>query len=304
MDTAMYLSRLGLPPSLLGSAPSLDLLCQLQQAHLATIPFENLSVHIPVNSDSPDDRIPLRKGPLPVLSLDSLFQKLILSKRGGFCFELNTLFHALLEAFGFTATLSPAFGSTDTGFKSFIGHVVILVLLPQDKSWWMVDVGWGGGGSTCPLKQEEGLEGRGLGGEKFRIQSIEDDLNCLQGNWVVERFEDDEWEQMCRFGNHCTASDLEETCYLASTSPVRGQPRGIGMYLSDGVGGRITFYASGKDPVDGVFLENETVPVGVFSRWRLDSATDQFNCVKVERIEVSTLSSSKTVWLTEFGIEI
>ncbi|KAJ3021329.1 UNVERIFIED_CONTAM: hypothetical protein HDU68_009675 [Siphonaria sp. JEL0065] len=111
-------------------------------------------------------------------------------------------------------------------------------------------------------------------------------------------------ENMCRFGVPCLLKDLEETCRLASTSPVRGQPRSIGMYLSDGEGGRITFYASGNDPVDGTFIENETVPFGVFSRWKLNESAPEFECTKVERVEVSGMAACKELWKREFGVEV
>jgi N-hydroxyarylamine O-acetyltransferase len=78
-----YLQRLGVNAE---GGPSLALLQQLQRAHVQTIPYENLDV--------------LAGGGI---SLDpaSLFRKVIAGRRGGYCFELNTLFGWLLRQIGF-----------------------------------------------------------------------------------------------------------------------------------------------------------------------------------------------------------
>src|SRR5882672_5747193 len=51
-----------------------------------TVPFENLSV---------------RRGEAIVLEESRLFEKIVLRRRGGFCYELNGLFAALLRTLGF-----------------------------------------------------------------------------------------------------------------------------------------------------------------------------------------------------------
>src|SRR4051812_18379593 len=83
MDVDRYLERIGYRGP---TAPSLEALRQLHLAHLTTVPFENLSV---------------RSGELIVLDPERLFEKIVLRRRGGFCYELNGLFAALLDVFGF-----------------------------------------------------------------------------------------------------------------------------------------------------------------------------------------------------------
>jgi len=61
--------------------------------HLLAVPFENLSIH--------------RREPI-VLSDDALFEKIVQRRRGGFCYELNGLFAALLRALGFNVTMLSA----------------------------------------------------------------------------------------------------------------------------------------------------------------------------------------------------
>src|ERR1039457_559684 len=70
-----------------------DTLRGLHLAHLYTVPFENLDIH-------------LGRG----LSLDeaALFDKVVTRGRGGFCYELNGLFCALLRDLGFRVTMLSA----------------------------------------------------------------------------------------------------------------------------------------------------------------------------------------------------
>ena len=80
---ATYLKRLGisLPDQL--SSGFLD---KLIQTHLYKIPFENLDLikdHKVISTD-----------------LETVYQKIVLGNRGGYCFELNALFLGLLRGLG------------------------------------------------------------------------------------------------------------------------------------------------------------------------------------------------------------
>jgi N-hydroxyarylamine O-acetyltransferase len=66
-------------------APASETLRELHVAHLLTVPFENLSVHA---------RQPI------ALDDNTLFEKIVKRRRGGFCYEANGLFAALLRALG------------------------------------------------------------------------------------------------------------------------------------------------------------------------------------------------------------
>lgn len=91
-----YLVRIGHPepnPEDASSANNnygLGLLASLQRQHLASVPFENLSVHY-----SPNDY---------TVSLDpeEVYAKIVTRRRGGYCMENNLLFGILLRSFGFT----------------------------------------------------------------------------------------------------------------------------------------------------------------------------------------------------------
>lgn len=68
----------------------LGLLASLQRQHLASVPFENLSVHYSANDH--------------IVSLDpeEVYAKIVTRRRGGYCMENNLLFGILLRSFGFT----------------------------------------------------------------------------------------------------------------------------------------------------------------------------------------------------------
>lgn len=107
--------------------PSLNTLKNLQKAHVLTVPFENLDIHI----GKPID-----------LSKEGLIEKIIFQKRGGFCFELNGLFCELLTELGFDAQLIAArVYSRDNGYGLPMDHATILVHLDQIN--YLVDVGYG-----------------------------------------------------------------------------------------------------------------------------------------------------------------
>lgn len=103
-------------------------LAQLQEAHLLNVPFENLSIHY----GQPID-----------LSVDKLYQKVVLQKRGGFCYELNTLFSQLLNSLGFKTQLvsGRVYSNDKEAYGPEFDHLTILVHLP-DKSY-ITDVGFG-----------------------------------------------------------------------------------------------------------------------------------------------------------------
>jgi len=117
-----YLQRIGV------SRPAhadLDALRVLQRAHLGTVPFENLSIHL-------GERIRLDE--------PALLNKIVQRRRGGFCYELNGAFALLLTDLGYRVTLHSArtWGGTRYGFP--FDHLALVVDLGAP---WLVDVGFG-----------------------------------------------------------------------------------------------------------------------------------------------------------------
>ncbi|WP_339253973.1 arylamine N-acetyltransferase [Sporosarcina sp. FSL W8-0480] len=106
--------------------PSLNNLKELQFLHMTNIPFENLDV--------------IRKVPI-YLNLNTIYEKIVTRMRGGYCYELNGLFHWLLVKLGYDATLVAATVFRPNGkWAKPETHAAILVHLDET---YLVDVGFG-----------------------------------------------------------------------------------------------------------------------------------------------------------------
>ncbi|TXS57666.1 arylamine N-acetyltransferase family protein [Streptomyces sp. t39] len=121
-----YLARIGAVRPRRADA---DALRELQHRHLLAVPFENLSVHL---------------GEEVVLSEDRLVAKVVDAHRGGFCYELNGAFAALLRALGFRVTLHQArvFGKGGRLGMPF-DHLTLRVETADGSGPWLADVGFG-----------------------------------------------------------------------------------------------------------------------------------------------------------------
>lgn len=139
MHFSDYLSRIGLTKR---PEANLEGLQKLQDSHMRHVPFENLDV--------------ILRRPLD-LSVTALFEKIITQKRGGYCFELNTLYGALLKDIGFTPVPMMARvwlrNPSDVPPRT---HLVNRVKIGTED--WVSDVGFGGRAARLPLKMEDGYE--------------------------------------------------------------------------------------------------------------------------------------------------
>jgi len=167
MDIGAYLKRLNYDGP---TDPSADVLQALQVAHLLSVPFENLSIHA--------------HEPI-VLDDESLFAKIVERRRGGFCYELNGLFAALLRALGFKVEmLSAEVPNAQGEFSEPFDHMTLLVSLQQR---WLVDVGFGDS-FVAPLRIDQTSEQKQQHGS-FRIAAAGSHLvldKCVAGAWRTE----------------------------------------------------------------------------------------------------------------------
>src|SRR5262245_25380279 len=123
MDIRSYLARIRYEGSL---APSAETLRQLHRAHRMSVPFENLSI---------------RSGEPIVLEDIALYEKIVRRRRGGFCYELNGLFAALLRTMGFRVSMLAAEVANAEGqYGPNFDHMALLVELEER---WLADVGFG-----------------------------------------------------------------------------------------------------------------------------------------------------------------
>lgn len=123
VDVDRYLARIGYAGD---RRPTFAALAALQLAHLRAVPFENLDVFA---------RRGVRVG------LDWSLPKIVDRRRGGWCFELNGAFAALLGALGFEVTRHSAQVDGGAGLGPTLDHLALVVHL--DGRRWLVDVGFG-----------------------------------------------------------------------------------------------------------------------------------------------------------------
>jgi N-hydroxyarylamine O-acetyltransferase len=121
---AQYLGRLNLE---YGLNKDTAFLKNIHKTHLFRIPFENLSIH---NQE--------------YISLDceDIFRKIIIKNRGGFCYELNTLFYNLLTSLEYDTTIISARVFNDHGVPGpEFDHMALIT--ETDGQKWLCDVGFG-----------------------------------------------------------------------------------------------------------------------------------------------------------------
>lgn len=176
MDIAAYLDRIAYHDSL---EPSARTLTALHRAHLMQVPFENLDIHLGV--------------PI-VLDLDRLYRKIVLNRRGGFCYELNGLFAALLAELGFGVTmLSARVVGEAIPLGPEFDHMTLMVNCPADGDAvrWLCDVGFGDS-FLSPLR----LDDRGDQADGLRAYRLEDAGDHF---WLWERDDAGSWNRQYRF---------------------------------------------------------------------------------------------------------
>src|SRR5215510_12560424 len=124
MDIQAYLKRIEYSGPL---GCDRETLRQLHLVHLLHVPFENLSIHA-------HEAI--------VLNDSALFEKIVTRRRGGFCYEHNGLFAALLREIGFEVEMLSAEVANDQGeFSRDFDHMTLMVATEQER--WLADVGFG-----------------------------------------------------------------------------------------------------------------------------------------------------------------
>jgi N-hydroxyarylamine O-acetyltransferase len=114
--------------------PTVKTLMDLHLAHATHIPFENLDVML---------KRPIR------IDLESIESKLVRGRRGGYCFEQNLLFAAVLRQIGFPVTLLAARVRLNAHRLLPRTHVCLAVEAEGDR--WLADLGFGSFGLLVPI---------------------------------------------------------------------------------------------------------------------------------------------------------
>lgn len=190
MNTTHYLHRIAYEGPLI---PNEDTLRALHRAYLLSVPFENLSIHT---------------GEQIQLNYAWLYDKIVTRKRGGFCYELNGLFGALLTSLGFRVEMLSARVATGEGFGPEFDHMVLLVHLDEP---WLADVGFGAS-FLEPLRLNQRASQADPAGN-FRIIEQRDGFEMQE--WVSDHFESQHFFTLTAH----TLPAFEAMCHYHQTSP-------------------------------------------------------------------------------------
>ena len=180
----VYLERIGADYS---GQPTLKDLDMLVSCHQKAVPFENLALCM--NWGTVD------------LDPDALYQKIVLDRRGGFCFELNGAFLLLLKGLGYDAVGCMArVGIPFIGELLHLDHRAVIVRLGGKT--YLCDVGMGG------PKADWAVE--------FSMQHGAEPLKQTrhgQTYWVEDTFEG--WKMLKNEG-----SDSDGSCIIFAPVPM------------------------------------------------------------------------------------
>lgn len=195
MDVTRYLQRIKYKGDI---SPTIDVLNALQRNHLLQVPFENLDIHY---------------GRPIVLNTGKFFEKVVIEKRGGFCYELNGLFFELLQSTGYQVKMVSArvFDRTEQIFSPEYDHLAIIASIGSAD--YLADVGFGEF-AFQPLKIEPGEIQKDDRGH-FKIEQLED------GYLRVSKLSGDLWiSEYIFLPIERTLNEFEEMCVYNQTSPL------------------------------------------------------------------------------------
>ena len=194
IDLDAYFRRIGYAGE---HTPTLDTLRAVNRLHPQAIAFENLSPFMkwPVNLDAP-----------------SLEQKLIRAGRGGYCYEHNLLFSHVLTALGFPVRQLAGRVVLNLPDDAMPPRTHMLMRVDLNGQDYIVDVGFGLGTLTGPLRFEMGVE-QSTPHETYRLIKAGEDF-------VIQVKIEDRWVTLYRFDlQEQFLSDYEVRNWYMSTHP-------------------------------------------------------------------------------------
>ena len=172
LNVDAYLARIGYGGP---TEATEEVLRGLHRAHATAIPFENLDII-------------LCRGIR--IDLPGIQEKLLLKLRGGYCFEHNLLFAALLERLGFLVTRLSA--RVRMGNAKVLPSTHMTLSVSADGQQWLADVGFGGEGLLEPIPLAEGMSPE-QGGRVYRL------VRETERDWVLRTSRPDGWLDLYSF---------------------------------------------------------------------------------------------------------
>lgn len=209
---ADYLERIGMdtPP-----AADVEGLARVLTAHRFAIPFENLDIMLGRGIE---------------LSLEAIAARLVHARRGGYCFQQNGLFAAMLDAMGFAVRplLARVWLGSGQGLPDEVPprtHMLLAVTI--DGRDWIADAGFGGS-QTVPLLLIGGTEAATPDGARHRLRAASMPGDP-EGTWLLERLGpaaatdgrtkvSDAWQPQYGFAEHAAVqADILQANHWTST---------------------------------------------------------------------------------------
>jgi len=207
VDTSSYLVRIAYGGPKEVNAGTLR---ALHRAHLLAVPFENLDIHL---------------GRKITTDEAAILNKVTVLRRGGFCYELNGAFAALLRALGFQVTMLSARVARANGDEGpEFDHLTLRVDLDDS---WLADVGFGES-FVEPLRLEAGREQldptgtyRLLAqGERLRMEKfVTDGTWKPQYSFSLQPRRLEEFAGMCRYHQTSPESSFTQKRICSRATP-------------------------------------------------------------------------------------
>jgi N-hydroxyarylamine O-acetyltransferase len=174
MNIADYLERIHYVQAV---KPDIESLRGLQVAHLQSVPFENLDIGLQQMIE---------------INEPAIWNKLVVNKRGGFCYELNGLFAWLLKQIGFEVTyLNARVFNREGNLGIDFDHLALLVQIPGQTGHWLADVGFGDSFNEPLSFEERGEQVQGL--RAFKLEPTRNGWIAWQKNY------DETWKRLYFF---------------------------------------------------------------------------------------------------------
>ncbi|MEU6393440.1 arylamine N-acetyltransferase [Streptomyces sp. NPDC046939] len=194
LDIDAYVARIGFDGDL---KQDVETLRALHRAHVAAIPFENLELML--------------GRPVP-LDLSAVQDKLVHRRRGGYCYEHNLLFAAVLEHIGFSVRGLGARVRLNTTSLRPVTHMLTRVQVDEDA--WLCDVGFGAAGLREPIPLRDGVQVT-QGPWEFGIVRESEDI------WVLRGRRPDDWHDVYAF----TLEERHPVDYMVLNHYTSSHPR-------------------------------------------------------------------------------
>jgi len=191
------------------TSPTAETLREIHRAHMLAVPFENLDIGL---------------GRKIVCDEAAFLRKIVEDHRGGFCYELNGAFAALLREPGFKVTLLSARVPRSDGSDSpEFDHLTLRIDLEEP---WLADVGFGEL-FLEPLRLKPGIE-QVQGARKFRITEQSSDLHLEmadRGDWkrqysfTLQPRQLADFAGMCDYHQTSPQSHFTQQCICSKATP-------------------------------------------------------------------------------------